>query len=489
METTTQTYTVQAFKLPRIEAALAILNKRCRRLSIPEITLKVTGSNFEEREIRGEMRQVLFNTVEVTGARPRLDGWEFAATFEHDAETGLTILRSNDAFKVAIPVEYRKASAVCDHCKLARRRNDTFLCYSASEGFKQIGRNCLRDFLGHKDPHAVLAAAEAWIDLSELFGADDLTEDQGWEAGGGGSREIILPLLEFVERAFAVTREFGFVSRGKVKEDQTGKLQSTANRTLTLIFPSAHDRLQDWWKKEEQQTTPTAFDAERSQAALEWIRGFVGDETASDYVHNVAVACAGDFMPIRRAGIVASLPAAFLKHLDRQAELIKQRETRPESLFVGTIGERLRNVKLTVEKIIAKEGDFGVTYITKMRDTAGNAFTWFASGTQLEEGKAYLVTGTVKDHAKSERFGNATILSRCDCQDYFHGYDDAEPFGGLYVRGETVFRPFSNEKLTFDKASKARAFAKKWAKSYSRLNLILADNPTAATLGKIEEKD
>ncbi len=76
------------------------------------------------------------------------------------------------------------------------------------------------------------------------------------------------------------------------------------------------------------------------------------------------------------------------------------------------------------------EGNFGVTYITKLLTDEGNVAVWFASrplnkivvstvnGVQygdeklVEYGERVVITGTVKKHDKREGV-NQTVLSRC----------------------------------------------------------------------------
>jgi len=476
MELITQTYEIPSYRLDGVQHVIDTLNKRCRRLHIPEITIKITGSRTEEYEKNLQKLTRVFNTVEVTGAQPKLDGWEFAATFEHDAETGLTIIRNNAAFTTPIPAEFRKASPVCDHCKLARRRNDTFLCYNAQDKqFKQIGRNCLRDFLGHKDPHAVLAAAEIWFDLTECLGDEDGDPDDGWREYGYKT-VVVLNRDEFVTRAFAVTRTKGFIGRGKAKENPEAGLYPTADCLLDLLLPSKSQREDRKWVKLNEETQSNERDHEDALAAIEWVKGFEARlDSLNDYQHNLFVACASEVLPVRRVGIVASLAAAYLKHVERVKAEKQAQESRLNEYF-GTVGERLRGLVLKVENIFANENQFGVTYITRFSDKEGRTFVWFASGTELEKDKSYKVTGTVKAHTEYQKKGSTfeplkqTILSRCDCNEVVPGYEDAEQYGNYVViaQGEkfAALHVYDKKFVEFDKRKDAVKFAKGASKDF-----------------------
>src|SRR3972149_3916096 len=65
-----------------------------------------------------------------------------------------------------LPESWRRADQKCDHCGLIRKRNETFVVRHEDGTLKQIGRQCIADFLGHKGPEGMLAAAEY------LFSAD-----------------------------------------------------------------------------------------------------------------------------------------------------------------------------------------------------------------------------------------------------------------------------------------------------------------------------
>jgi hypothetical protein len=58
-------------------------------------------------------------------------------------------------------------------------------------------------------------------------------------------------------------------------------------------------------------------------------------------------------------------------------------------------------------------GKTGIMHLQKFNDDNGNLFIWGASRSQyLVEGKAYLVTGTIKAH-KEYKNVRQTALTRC----------------------------------------------------------------------------
>lgn len=437
-------YTIAAFKLPRISALVDKLNKRCRRLHIPELTLKVTGTETKQIATgkkdpmtgKDVTEPVLFNKITFTGGRPKLGGWEFAGTLEHDLETGLTILRTSEAFGRELPKKFRSAQPICEHCGLKRTRRDTYIVYNAEQDvYKQVGHQCVADFLGLQDVHRALDIAQIWYDLDSICGSD--REDEGEGGWGGFKKDTAMSLMEFLARAVATVRVFGFVShkaqqaaREKIDslpDEQAAKMivpETTKVRVMNYCFPEPK-RMRDKWgcptkfAEEVEATKPTEADIAHAEELIEWAQSFDRDQ-CNDYQFNLLAATANEIMPFRRSGIVASLPAAWNKHKEimdkRQQEAAewkaKNAKLIANSKHVGTVGERLRGLKLTVKRVIPREGTYGVTYITALEDAEGQQFTWFASGTELTVGETFNCDATVKDHGEFKGI-KQTVLSRC----------------------------------------------------------------------------
>ena len=80
--------------------------------------------------------------------------------------------------------------------------------------------------------------------------------------------------------------------------------------------------------------------------------------------------------------------------------------------YVGKIGERLRNITVTFDKVITFEGQYGTAQVYRF-NYEGAQLSWFTGvHKDLEEGAEYTLSGTVKDH---KVYGNVktTYLNRC----------------------------------------------------------------------------
>ena len=97
------------------------------------------------------------------------------------------------------------------------------------------------------------------------------------------------------------------------------------------------------------------------------------------------------------------------------------KEARPHidinSEWVGEIGERLKEIPVTLSFVRGFEGYYGFSQIVKFQSEEGNYFTWFTAVnlSSYEIGDKLLLTGTVKDHIEDKYMDNAhvTLLNRC----------------------------------------------------------------------------
>ncbi len=103
------------------------------------------------------------------------------------------------------------------------------------------------------------------------------------------------------------------------------------------------------------------------------------------------------------------------KNQERDQAFIDAQEARKGSEYIGEIGERLRDLSLTVTFETRIETDFGASKLVKFVDADGNEFGTFGSGNSvwiLEKGDEVILTGTVKKHETYKEI-KQTMLSRC----------------------------------------------------------------------------
>lgn len=233
-----------------IEAAnekLAKLNKRARKLGIPEVGFRVVDQHeefqfvvqdsagevwHEWRRSRGEFfdstqgrptgaARVVYSVV-LTGVEElKLSGWSFLAVLDHELGEDNTIVRAvPDA---DLPADWKHKNNHCDHCKRSQVRKQTFVVKHEDGRLYQVGSTCIRDFLGH-EVAKVLGRVEICALLKELFDGE-----MGYGGGGGGN---LINTIEFLAWVAKEIRENGWVSRGKAYETGYTATADIARNTM-----------------------------------------------------------------------------------------------------------------------------------------------------------------------------------------------------------------------------------------------------------------
>ena len=389
-EKTTRSFEILSSRRNAFEKQMARLARKAAKLGVDAPSYTMGESMIVDRSTVTEGGQTHKYKVEVfpttvTSIVVKIPGWTFLATLEHLAE-GETLLRA--IAEGEIPAKYRTVGPVCDHCKLARKRNDTYLVRSDAGEIKQIGRACIADFLGHDSPEHLASLAEY---VADSMGWDDYC--------AGGENEEIADTLGFMSTVMTLVRVYGFV--GKKLAEETGRC-TTAMDAFEVLFGKG-ERARELRKAVQDAATPA--DLEKAQLAIDWIINLEGD--LNDFLHNVRAVVRMGGIKARTKGYAAALSVAYARAMDE----IRERAARPESKHVGVIGERIV-FTATIHKIVAMESQFGTTYLSIMSDVDGNDLKWFGSNTLGEEGDTVTFKGTVKNH--DEYKGRAqTIVTRC----------------------------------------------------------------------------
>ena len=112
-----------------------------------------------------------------------------------------------------VPPEYLKTDDRCEHCFAKRHRKDVFILEHEDGRKIQVGRTCIRDFLGH-EPNRFMAVFEIKAVLEE--------ESEGWGSGGTGG--WCWSPEELLTDTATVIRLYGWKSKGaaQVESDKYG---------------------------------------------------------------------------------------------------------------------------------------------------------------------------------------------------------------------------------------------------------------------------
>lgn len=432
----TAEYDIVVDNLPELEFRIAGLNKKAAKLGMAPIVL-TKGPTYVKKVERRESDfglgdhdgstgryEIVRMKITLTGETPKINGWEFVALLQH--EDGGTIIKATPGVPEGTLKSYRNATPACAHCQTTRRRNDTFVVQHETGELKQVGRNCLRDFLGHANPHGLASYAELLMVAGDLCTTGG--ECDAFGLGMGQSKAV--SLQSFTRTVVAAVRQFGWLSRTKARE-MGREGAATADLALAEMFR----------KPATKAVVPniTGADGEDAATLLKYVTEkfeAADPEKLSDYEHNLRVAVLSGYVTAKSAGIAGSLVVyaqrAIAEDVERKLVATGVRK------HVGTIGERPTLV-LTVLTINAVDTEFGTVRYFNFRDADGNRLVWKSSGNsgvttralmtwQISDGKegdsvvpnakqgeTYEVTGTIDKHSFDRRGTGVpeTWLKRC----------------------------------------------------------------------------
>lgn len=363
-----------------------------------------------EMKWTGDFKSVRYRTIEVTGGIPRLGGWDIVAVIEHTPAGNL--LKKLPNSDLVLDERFKHTTThLCDHCNVKRQRNDTFIVTNGEEQ-KQVGRSCLKDFTGHKNPEQLANWANS---LWETLGRAIRDEDDLWPSGKGP--ETSTYLLDLVSQATAVCR----ISKGYVKAANPG---ATGNTVRNLMHPPLHgggssrDREEErkYYQEERAKYAPTDKDKQFAADAIAWAKAL--PEGSMDYLWNLRVLAHSEWLDgFRNWGIACSLAHAYCSDLKRQRGIVEAKlvkDAKPASAYVGTVGDKLAGILVTITRTRCIESDWGTSVLFVMEDTKGNVYNWFCSGNcgEAQEGDSLTLAGTVKSH-KEYKDEKITVLTRC----------------------------------------------------------------------------
>jgi DNA-directed RNA polymerase subunit RPC12/RpoP len=389
---------------------------------IEKLTKKAIGFGLEPMELtfgpdkREEIEEGFRKIVKVTCVAklvydiPIIDGWELICTFDIVGMKEFEEVFISKVPSKTVPVEYQKKDEIhCDHCGHRRFRNHSMLMRNVETGeYKEVGSTCVKDFFGHNPQGFMFYARFTWPDLSDC----QEVSDNFYDYNGQGYRMGCDDLKATLAYTSGCIKEFGWVSAKYAMEwDKT----ATKHQVQEQLNPPRN------WEtmKGFVRIYPTKDDANIADDTIEYFKGLSEEELSdNEYLWNCHKIAKHSLVPWKFFGFACSMINAYQRYL--QGEIEKEKRSSQPSDFVGQVGDRLRDIKVTC--VFLKEllnewtGDTKVLYI--WLDEQGNKYKTFYSGYKwhMYQGDTAVVTGTVKNHDvwNGEK---STLLTRCAVTD------------------------------------------------------------------------
>lgn len=408
METTPTTNLYEAeiyvINLPELEARLDELARRAVKLGLTPPKLEITGYFDEQVELaNGATTTRRRARVTVTGETPKLAGWTLLGVLSHESGTPFILPVPGQT----VPREFWEATPDrCDHCQRAILRKETFILRHDDGRHNIVGRNCLRDFLGHIDPEVLLNRANYWWTLADDLGNTDWDD---FDLGGSGPKVYFLE--EYLTCVSLAIRYYGWLSKSAASALGDFGPAPTATVAWGILF----DKRRILGRHEQVLAKVEAEDVQKAKQAIAWAAE-IDPDTANEYYFNLrqlAISADGGF-PFRLSGIAASMINAYHRHLEAEIKRQQLAAATANSQPVGQVKDKLAGIRATLLNVYTVEGYYGPLHIHKFLSAEGNVFVWKTTSVDLSDnrGESLLLSGTVKAH--SEYKGEQqTELIRC----------------------------------------------------------------------------
>jgi len=325
--------------------------------------------------------------VTITGDPPRYAGWRFVAAV--DAVEGGTILRYPPGATAAVVPNDQIRAGECDHCHTTRARRSTVLVAHDDTGqVLQVGRSCLKDFLGHNT-------------LPVFLTIDEIANSLGGSLSGTPAAWDVHSVLTY---AAAAVESFGWTP---ASASEHGRVPTRDLVRLALTGGRGADQLRD-------QLAPHLADAQTRapQLRADLLAGLTG---GSGYEANLVAVLRGDAVEAKHLGLAVSAIPAHQRLIADRAREAARKEAAQSVDHVGTVGEKvtLTGVVRTALRVdgytfhspasVLLVVDCG-TAVAKMTTAAAWAYG-------VHVGDPLTVTGTVKAHTEWNGI-KQTVLAR-----------------------------------------------------------------------------
>lgn len=381
-------------RLGHLQKRLDKLNRVAKKLGLPEITFErlntepqwremtITSTNQEDREV-----QVLCHQVRVSGVSPNLSGYQFVARIDH-LEGGNLVLGGPNLSK--IENNWGTCEPWCDHCQTVRARKTSFIVREVDTGeTKQVGKSCLKDFLGHQNPVAVAELASFLWELER----GDVQEDM-LEVGGLPLEDLGYSPRVVLAASVAVIRRDGRYYPRDTPEAPHGGVP-----TAIVVREFFADKAGS-----KPHVNIQAADYDRADLILDWATQLEG--SAELYLHNIAVLARSYAVTEKRFGILCSAPVAY----ERWYEQNRQDQAN-QSKHIGTQGEKFACL-LTHTGSTHYDTQFGRQYVLFFETEEKDNVVWKTGNppSGIKKGLQYAMQFTVKEHGERNNKKQTIII-------------------------------------------------------------------------------
>jgi hypothetical protein len=388
-----KTYAISEFKNNDFVTKMDKFSRRAAKLNLDfgytlESTSEgvyLTKNDFEETV---KNYYTIYN-YSVYGESPLINGYSFLAKIE-TIESGVNLIHSyNESFDFTA---YRDmTSLICEHCNVNRFRLFYFLVQNEeTKEVKMLGHNCLAQYIAQPNAEDIANFYNDVLGLDKSFTSDDMEETFKNNRSG-----FSISIKSFLAYAINNVNKFGYVS---TKNDGVTKLST---KESTLI---------DYYETGSNKVIISDDIAQQAESMVDYVTcELTNKKELNNYESTILTLLDTGRMKTSHAGYIVSIIPLYNKMM----EVKVVRESQPESLYLGEVGNKINNVECVVTFYNKYVNNFnGYTHLYKFNNN-GNVITYFSSKDLfLEVGYNVIIkSATVKKHDSYNGI-NQTVITR-----------------------------------------------------------------------------
>lgn len=367
-------FTINVLNKERILEKLEKFNKVAKRLNKKEIEYTFTNNRIEKDNIN-EIIEIEDLTVTVY-EELKINDYEIIASINHTYLDKNFVKAYKELNKEYIS-ELESVNSYCEHCNSNRKRNMTYIVENIKTGErKQIGKTCLKDYIGHD----VIKSITFYDTLDEI-----ITEIGNIKTE---KHDIFFKINDLLNLVDEEIRENGYHSAKnyyEYGEYSTGMI--IYNKILKNLV--------------EGKTIPISH--KDYTLEVEIVKNY---DTNSDYYNALKTVLQHEYCKIKDIKLLATFFVA-LKYIKKELNIQQEKKV---SNWIGQEKEKIQ-IKVILKKIVGYATQYGWTNIYIFKDENNNTLTWKTTKeTNFEEGDKLEIKATIKEHLEYNGEKQTSIL-------------------------------------------------------------------------------
>lgn len=375
------TVAIPAYNFPWLQKKIEEINEKSLKIGLQPIEIEK-----DDQKIGND--NILFYNVRISGEVSKFKGWKFVGAIEPTDDNMGVIIKP--FVGIEIPEQYNniKTAGWCDHCKIKKFREVSYILVNNDGKYQRIGRSCLKEFLEGNDPKKYLTLA---LIISNII--NDAKQKENIENKKNDHDSIDV----FLAYTVAVVKRHGFSFDNE---------PTTAQRVLDARFSDSGIK-------------PSEKDYIIASDAIEFVKNKLESKSMLKSFENDMLECLKNNVIDLKDHVksVVLIIGYYLKRKRQENSPVIAEIPNKESEFVGAPGERIHFKKIKLMNVQLEETDFGTKYFNVMVDSNNNVIIWVgvtnAEEAGMEFDKEYQFKGRVKSHKIYKNKNGKFIKTTC----------------------------------------------------------------------------